>query len=209
MEQNKLTPRGRPRQYDPDVALARAMELFWESGFAATSMDDLGAAMGMNRPSINAAFGDKSELFIKVLHRYGAAGQATLQPALSPELRLRESLRDLFSMMLNRFLSGEDAQRGCLLFTVAAIEAVRSPPVRAVVAGATHALDAAFEARFEIARDKGEIARTANPADLALLASGLAHTLSIRARAGEKKSDLERVIEVFLIDICGPEQNAG
>ena len=182
------------------------MEVFWDGGFAATSMDDLGEAMGMNRPSIHAAFGDKSELFMKALGRYEEAGQVALQRALGPELPLRPSLRNFFSMLLNQYLSGEDSPRGCLLLTIAVAETLRTPSVRAVVAGAARSLDAAFEARFAIARDKGEIARTANAADLALLASGLVHTLSIRARAGDKKSDLERVIDVFLAALCGPER---
>jgi AcrR family transcriptional regulator len=206
MAQNERAASGRPRQYVPDVALARATEVFWDNGLTATSLDDLGQAMGMNRPSINAAFGDKSELFVKALRRYEEEGQKSVQRTLSPDLPLRESLRELFSMLLVQFLSGEDAPRGCLLFSVGTAEAVRTPSIRAVVDGAARSLDGAFEARFEIARKKGEVAPTANAANLALLASGLVHSLSIRARTGQKKSDLERVIEAFLVAICGPER---
>ena len=56
--------RGRPRAYDPDVALRRARDTFWRAGYAATSLDDLAAGMGMNRPSIYAAFGDKRALYL-------------------------------------------------------------------------------------------------------------------------------------------------
>src|SRR5579884_3924479 len=62
--------RGRPRAYQPDVALGRALELFRKGGFAATSLDDLSAATGMNRPSLYGAFGDKRELYIKSYQRY-------------------------------------------------------------------------------------------------------------------------------------------
>ena len=54
--------RGRPRGYEPEVALARALDVFWKDGFAATSLDDLSAATGMNRPSLYGAFGDKREI---------------------------------------------------------------------------------------------------------------------------------------------------
>ena len=57
--------RGRPRAYEPDVALGKALDLFRTAGFAATSLDDLSAATGMNRPSLYGAFGDKRELYIK------------------------------------------------------------------------------------------------------------------------------------------------
>ena len=62
--------RGRPRAYDPDVALSRAVETFWAHGYAGTSLDDLSAAMGMNRPSLYAAFGDKRDLYLKSLAFY-------------------------------------------------------------------------------------------------------------------------------------------
>ena len=62
--------RGRPRAYQPDVALGKALDLFRKDGFAATSLDDLSAATGMNRPSLYGAFGDKRELFIKSYRRY-------------------------------------------------------------------------------------------------------------------------------------------
>ncbi len=62
--------RGRPRQYDPDQALAKAAETFWKHGYAATSLDDLVVATGMKRPSLYAAFGDKRDLYLKTLERY-------------------------------------------------------------------------------------------------------------------------------------------
>jgi AcrR family transcriptional regulator len=63
-KQPPLRPRGRPRAYDPDVALAQAMDTFWHAGYAGTSLDDLSAATGMNRPSLYAAFGDKRALYL-------------------------------------------------------------------------------------------------------------------------------------------------
>src|SRR5260370_8212738 len=62
--------RGRPRAYQPEIALGKALDLFRKDGFAATSLDDLSAATGMNRPSLYGAFGDKRELYIKSYQRY-------------------------------------------------------------------------------------------------------------------------------------------
>src|SRR3954451_6934537 len=62
--------RGRPRTYDPDLALSRAMDVFWKDGFAGTSLDELSAATGMNRPSLYGAFGDKRDLYIKAYQHY-------------------------------------------------------------------------------------------------------------------------------------------
>jgi AcrR family transcriptional regulator len=204
MEQNQQMPRGRPRQYDPDVALARAMEVFWDRGYAATSLDDLGEAMGMNRPSVYAAFGDKHELFVKALSLYRETGHDKLRRALAPDRPLLESMRDVFSMLLSTYLSGAGAQRGCFVFALATPEAVRDPAIRALLACAVSAFDAAFEARFKLARKRGEIAPSADPAALARLASGLAHTLSVRARSGEKRRALRKVTDAFLAAMCAP-----
>ena len=62
--------RGRPRAYEPEIALSRALDVFWKDGFAATSLDDLSAATGMNRPSLYGAFGDKRELYKKTYESY-------------------------------------------------------------------------------------------------------------------------------------------
>src|SRR4051794_8523819 len=62
--------RGRPRAYEPEAALGRALDLFRKDGFAATSLDDLSAATGMNRPSLYGAFDDKRDLYIKSYRRY-------------------------------------------------------------------------------------------------------------------------------------------
>src|SRR4051795_3488912 len=70
--------RGRPRAYQPEVALGKALDLFRKDGFAATSLDDLSAATGMNRPSLYGAFGDKRELFIKSYRRYREDARAAM-----------------------------------------------------------------------------------------------------------------------------------
>ncbi len=70
--------RGRPRAYQPEIALGKALELFRKGGFAATSLDDLSAATGMNRPSLYGAFGDKRELYIKSYQRYRDDARAAM-----------------------------------------------------------------------------------------------------------------------------------
>src|SRR5690242_21316 len=84
--------RGRPRGYEPDVALAKALDLFRRDGFAATSLDDLSAATGMNRPSLYGAFGDKRDLYIKSYQRYRDAARAAMIDIFRPEQPIRERL---------------------------------------------------------------------------------------------------------------------
>jgi AcrR family transcriptional regulator len=196
--QKEAPRRGRPRLYDPDVALGRAIDVFWELGYSAASLDDLCSAMNMNRPSLYAAFGDKHELFIKALGRYQETVRARFRTTLAPDRPLLPSLRQYFAGILDRFFSGESGARGCFMMSVATLEAAQDPAIRAVVAEGMRALDAGFEARFRHAQRQGELARSADPAALARLASGLVHTLAVRARAGEARAALEGVIDAFL-----------
>src|ERR1700759_14188 len=84
--------RGRPRAYEPDIALGKALALFRTAGFAATSLDDLSRATGINRPSLYGAFGDKRELYIKSYRRYRDNARAAMVDIFRAELPLRERL---------------------------------------------------------------------------------------------------------------------
>src|ERR1700742_2824422 len=108
--------RGRPRAYEPDVALGKALDLFRESGFAATSLDDLSAATGMNRPSLYGAFGDKRELYIKTYQRYRDIRRAELVDILSTEMPIKTRLARIYAAALDIYLAGDEGPQGC--FTV-------------------------------------------------------------------------------------------
>src|SRR5271156_1550048 len=105
--------RGRPRAYQPEVALARALDLFRKDGFAATSLDHLSAATGMNRPSLYGAFGDKRELYIKSYQRYRADARAAMIEIFRDELSIRKRLERIYAVALEIYLSGEAGPRGC------------------------------------------------------------------------------------------------
>ena len=116
--------RGRPRAYQPDVALGKALDLFRKDGFAATSLDDLSAATGMNRPSLYGAFGDKRELFIKSYRRYRDDARAAMGDIFRDELPIRQRLERIYAVALDIYLSGESGPRGCFTVMTAASEAV-------------------------------------------------------------------------------------
>src|SRR5215472_9580661 len=108
--------RGRPRAYQPDVALGKALELFRKGGFAATSLDDLSAATGMNRPSLYGAFGDKRELYIKSYQRYRDDARAATAEIFRQEMPIRKRLERIYSVALDIYFAGEEGPSGC--FTV-------------------------------------------------------------------------------------------
>src|SRR3954465_13551570 len=88
--------RGRPRAYEPDVALAQALALFRRDGYAATSLDDLSAATGMNRPSLYGAFGDKRSLYIKSYQRYRDDYTAAVLKIFEADVPVRGRLRRIY-----------------------------------------------------------------------------------------------------------------
>src|SRR5258708_5063665 len=104
--------RGRPRAYHPQTALRKALDLFRKDGFAATSLDDLSAATGMNRPSLYGAFGDKRELYIKSYARYRADARAAMLDIFQHEMPIRQRLQRIYAVALDIYLSGESGPRG-------------------------------------------------------------------------------------------------
>src|ERR1700716_2504380 len=138
--------RGRPRAYQPEVALGKALDLFRQGGFAATSLDDLSAATGMNRPSLYGAFRDKDELYIKSYARYRADARAAMLEIFRDELPIRERLQRIYSVALDIYLSGEACPRGCFTVMTATSEAVADQEIRTMVLEGFSELDKAFAA---------------------------------------------------------------
>ena len=186
--------RGRPRAYQPEIALGKALDLFRKDGFAATSLDDLSAATGMNRPSLYGAFGDKRELYIKSYRRYRADARAAMADIFRDELPIRQRLARIYAVALDIYLSGESGPRGCFTVMTAASEAVSDPDIRAMVLEGFAELDKAFAACFRLAQEKGELPDNADPAVLAQLASATIHTIAIRARARVPRKELEAIV---------------
>ena len=187
--------RGRPRAYEPDVALGKALGLFRREGFAATSLDDLSAATGMNRPSLYGAFGDKRELYIKSYRRYRDDARAAMTDIFRDELPIRKRLERIYTTALDIYLSGESGPLGCFTVMTAASEAVADPEIRAMVLEGFVELDKAFGAAFRRAKDQGELPEGADPAVLAQLASATIHTIAIRARAHVSRKELETIVK--------------
>ncbi|MCA1468157.1 TetR/AcrR family transcriptional regulator [Bradyrhizobium sp. IC3195] len=187
--------RGRPRAYEPDIALGKALDLFRKQGFAATSLDDLSAATGMNRPSLYGAFGDKRELYIKSYQRYRDEAGAAMVAIFREEMPLRQRLERIYAAALDIYLSGDTGPRGCFTVVTAASEAVGDPEIRAMVLDGLTGLDKAFASCFRRAREKGELPESADPFALAQIASATIHTIAIRSRARVPRKELEAIVK--------------
>lgn len=100
------------RQFDEEAMLEQALELFWQKGFANTTMQDLAAATGVQRGSLYNAYGDKDALFLKVFERYRLRFLGQVGEALAPP-RLRDALRSFLSFVISSMITGTPT-RGCL-----------------------------------------------------------------------------------------------
>ena len=195
-------PRGRPRAYDPDKALARAAETFWQKGYDGTSLDDLAAATGMNRPSLYAAFGDKRDLYLTTLTRYRDRARAATLAMLADDPPLRVFLGRFYKAALDLYLAG--GSRGCYSVGTAATQAPVEPKVREFLAGSIRDTDAFLAAQIRKARERGEIA--GDPAALAQLATATLHTLAVRARAGLTRKELDALAAAAIDTLCGKKK---
>jgi AcrR family transcriptional regulator len=195
--------RGRPRSYDPDLAIERATEVFWGAGYAASSLDALSAAMDMNRPSLYGAFGDKETLYLTTLERYRDEGLKQMREALDPQSPLRDGLAAFYARALDIYYGG-DAARGCFLVGTATVEAVRNPAVREMLRVSLEGFDRTMEDRLRLAVGRGELAPSADTAALATLATGIMYSLAVRSRAGEPRARLEMIAHATVDMICGP-----
>jgi AcrR family transcriptional regulator len=195
--------RGRPRAYQPEVALARALDVFWKEGFAGTSLDDLSAATGMNRPSLYGAFGDKRELYIKSYESYRDRARQRMGEVFSVDLPLRDMLERIYSIALDMYLSGKDGPRGCFTVMTATSEAVFDPAIREMVISGLVETDRFFARIFRRAQERGELPASVDPQVLAQLATATLHTVAIRARAQVPRAELDAIVKGALDVMCG------
>ena len=180
-----------------------ARDAFWATGFAGTSLDELAAATGMNRPSLYAAFGDKRTLYLKVMDRYREMGRNAMKQALAVDVPLADALRRMYARAIDIYLSGNDAARGCFIISTAAVEAVSNPKIRAAYAAGLHELDDELEARFRHAIAQGELARDTDARALAHVACGIMNAIALRARAGDSRQELKALSEATVLLVCG------
>jgi AcrR family transcriptional regulator len=188
-------PRGRPRAYDADAALGAARDAFWAAGYSATSLDDLATATGMNRPSLYAAFGNKQALYLKALAQLGGNMEQQVGAVLGAPLPLAEALRRFYLNALTLYLSGQEGPRGCFIICTTTAEAHAEPEIREFLGQTLRHLDDALVARFRAAVEQGELPAHADADTLGRVAASLLHSLAVRARAGQSRASLRRLVD--------------
>lgn len=185
--------RGRPRQFDEEEAVALAGNVFWINGFSATSLDDLSAAMNMNRPSIYRAFGDKKALYRRALAQFAAQMESAMKMTLFAEADVHKALTGFYREALAVYVSG-DKPKGCLVMSTAVSAAVSHPEVQEDLLAVIQKIDRGIETRLKEAIQAEQLSAEFDPGERANLAQSILHSLSLRARAGESKARLNRML---------------
>ncbi|HUE26493.1 MAG TPA: TetR/AcrR family transcriptional regulator [Solirubrobacteraceae bacterium] len=183
----KPRQRGRPRSFDPAAALDSAAELFWAKGFADTSLDDLSAAMGMGRPSIYNAFGDKGELFLRALERYGETTASSPLRAMNDQDSIRGAL-DAFFGQIVEYTTADRAHLGCLLDSVAPVTDI--PAARRFVNQNLAETEAQIAERLSAAVRRGDLPPDYSAERGARRAVNAIFSLASRARLGASREEL-------------------
>jgi len=197
MEVKKANTRvGRPRAFDVDRALDRALQVFWKKGYEGASLSDLTKAMGINRPRLYAAFGDKEMLFRKALVRYVDGPGAYVREALEEPTaravaeRLMRGAVDLLTDPRN--------PPGCLMVQGALACGEAADPVRRELASRRAAGEVALRRRFKRAKAEGDLPPDSDPADLARYIATIIHGMAVQATGGASRAGLLRVVTITL-----------
>lgn len=181
-------PRGRPSKFDPEASLEIAMRLFWAHGYEGTSIAELTDAMGINKPSLYAAFGSKEELFEKALQHYIAGPIAFISAALDEPTAHRVVEKLLVESA--HFLTAPDTPRGCMVNTGSLSCSKETAMIKETLAKCRQQFETALTARLQRAQREGDLPGQANPTTLAKYIATLHQGMSTQAASGANREAL-------------------
>ncbi|WP_394828185.1 TetR/AcrR family transcriptional regulator [Pendulispora albinea] len=185
--------RGRPRTFDREHALHRAMEVFWAKGYEGAQLTDLTAAMGINPPSFYAAFGSKEEAFREAVELYrGTVGASTLR-ALDAGGSVRDAVEGMLLQSVDNVLAAP-GRGGCLLILGVVNVLPENEPLRRLLIGIRAETAARLQERLDRAVQEGELAQGTDTRALTMHFATVMQGLSLQARDGITREDLVRAV---------------
>jgi TetR/AcrR family transcriptional regulator, copper-responsive repressor len=180
---------GRPRAFNPEHALDQAVFMFWKKGYMGASLDDLTKAMGINRPSLYAFFGDKQALFLQCVDRYSETVGQKPYAALARTSDIHDAISRFFNAIVET-VCDENTPKGCLIACTLAECAEDIPVIREYLAQAITSSDHAIEQRFLLAMQEGQLPPDFPARSRSQVVTSLMHGIALRARAMEQKKFL-------------------
>lgn len=189
-------PRGRPSAFDHEKALEKALKVFWSRGYEGASMAELTEAMGINRPSIYAAFGNKEELFRKALGKYLSGPVAYVAEAMS-EPTARQVV-EKFLTKSAEFLSDKNHPHGCMIVQGALTCGQGSEQIQHELIAYRHGHEEALRQRFELAQTQSDLPGEINPSELAKYIATIHQGMSVQATSGATREQLLAIVRQVL-----------
>ena len=184
---------GRPREFDTEEALVQAMRLFWRKGYEGTSLTDLTKELGITRPSLYAAFGNKDSLFRKALDLYEREKLAYIGQALA-----QPTARQVAQVMLRGTIdnvTSDEQPHGCIGVITSVACGAEAQSVREEVVKRGDAGKRALTERFERAKAEGDLPAHVDPEGLMRVLIAMLQGISVQANQGATREELNRLVE--------------
>nr|WP_320136642.1 TetR/AcrR family transcriptional regulator [uncultured Amphritea sp.] len=192
-----LSPKkGRPRAFDVDIALKSALDVFWQKGYEGASLSDLTEAMGINKPSMYKAFGNKEQLFLKTLELYDQRPYNFFPPALEQKTAFEVATSLLIGAA--RTLADDSHPRGCMVVQGALACGESGGSVKQALIEKRLGAEEALCERFIQAQTEGDLTISADPAALARYLNTILQGMAIQATNGASTEQLIDVAELSL-----------
>jgi AcrR family transcriptional regulator len=191
-----VASRGRPREFDVDMALAAALRVFWSKGYEGASLTDLTEAMGITRPSLYAAFGNKEALFRQTLDLYEREKLAYVGPALDAPTAKGVAQRLLQGAIDT--CAGESEPRGCLRVIASSACGSESECIRAEVLERSRKVRAMLVDRMARALAEGDFNGPTDPEAITTYLTAVLQGMAVQAGAGASREDVQRVVDTTL-----------
>jgi TetR/AcrR family transcriptional repressor of nem operon len=188
--------RGPDKQFDPNEALEKAMQLFWAKGYAATGLAELQEQMGIDRKSLYDTFGNKQQLFIKALQFYSDNVVRQLFRELNKEGSPLGNVRRLMRMLQDQHALPES--KGCMLGVSMAQCRTSDEEMAEVLRRHIKGLEEAFYKTFKRAQDMGELDGNTNIRDLARLYMGIGQGLCLIGRVQDSPAVPRSIVNAAL-----------
>jgi AcrR family transcriptional regulator len=193
---NPAKPRGRPLAFNQDEALDKALKVFWARGYEGASMAELTEALGINKPSIYAAFGNKEELFRKALARYTSGPAAFVKDAMKEPTA--HQVVEKFLLLAVDFFSDRSTPNGCMIVQAALTGGQGSSAIQQELIAYRKSLEASFNERFELAKSQGDLPQHVNTKQLAKYIATIHQGMSVQATSGATREELSAIVEMAL-----------
>lgn len=190
-------PKGRPREFCTDKALAAALRVFWSKGYEGASMADLTEAMGITKPSLYAAFGNKEALFAKALDLYEAEKLAYTRTALDKPTAKGVAEAILRGAVAN--MTGKNEPHGCMGVISSMACGAEAEPIKAAVVERRASSQRAVVDRFLRAKEEGDLPAHVDPQALTGYLFAILQGLAVQAGSGASAEALGKVVDTSMM----------